>query len=221
MVVSIPPTVCHNPHSDAERAMSQLPRLAKGRHKLPGDQACVMEVVSVLYGERWSDHPACVHPTLAAVARLVNDRVSDAGRHHIAELIPRMADTAGTAGSDPLAGARMVVRCAELALRHDPGPLRTELEFARCTARYRLSPDNPCTWPVRWTLTLLRRIGLLNRLYGYNATLQATRAVALAARQATEPELLTLLDGCVEDCRAQADQGGREAPCTRPVVGNR
>jgi hypothetical protein len=178
--------------------MSQLPRLTKGRHKLPGDEACVMELVSVLGGEPWSDRPRCVHPTLAAVARLVNDRVSDSGRERIAAMGPRMVDTADT---DPSACARLVVRCTELALGQDPGPLRNELEFARGTARYLLSPVNPCTWPVRLTLAVLRRIGLLDRMYGYNATLQVTRAVAVAAQEATEDQLLTLLDACVDDCQ--------------------
>lgn len=191
--------------------MSQLPRLTKGRHKLPGDQACVMELVSVLNGEPWSDHPRSVHPTLAAVARLVNDHVSDTGRARIATMAPRIA---GTADAGPLAGARLVVRCTDLALRHDPGPLRGELEFARSTARYRLSPDDPCTWPVRWTLALLGRIGLLDRMYGYNATLQVTRAVAVATREATENDLLDLLDACITDCHGNDDGRAAQAPST-------
>jgi hypothetical protein len=174
-----------------------------------------MELVSIRYGEPWSDHPRCVHPTLAAVARLVNDRVSDSGRRHVVTLVPRMADTID---ADPLVCARLVVRCTEMALHHDPGRLRDELEFARATARYRLSPDSPCTWPVRWTLTLLGRVGLLNRLYRYNATMQVTRAVA-AAGSATEDELLTLLDGCVDDCHLPLSPRGPES---RPLgVGHR
>ncbi len=35
-----------------------------------------MELASYLAGERWSDHPACTHPLLAAVARDVNDYTS-------------------------------------------------------------------------------------------------------------------------------------------------
>ncbi len=47
-----------------------------------------MEMASYLAGERWSDHPACTHPLLAQLARLVNDNVSDHARPQIAPLIP-------------------------------------------------------------------------------------------------------------------------------------
>ena len=39
-----------------------------------------MEMVSYSGRGAWSDHPACTHPLLAALARLVNDHTSDAGR---------------------------------------------------------------------------------------------------------------------------------------------
>ena len=47
-----------------------------------------MELASLLAGEPWSDHPACTHPLLAAVARHVNDHTSDGGRQRLTELIP-------------------------------------------------------------------------------------------------------------------------------------
>jgi hypothetical protein len=65
-----------------------LPVLSRGKHRNPRKGACFMELASYLAGERWSDHPACTHPLLAAIARLVNDHTSDKGRPLLAELIP-------------------------------------------------------------------------------------------------------------------------------------
>jgi hypothetical protein len=65
-----------------------LPILSRGKHRSPRKGACFMEFASLLAGERWSDHPACTHPPVAAVARHVNDFTSDAGRARLAELIP-------------------------------------------------------------------------------------------------------------------------------------
>jgi hypothetical protein len=72
-----------------------------------------MEFASLLAGERWSDHPACTHPLLAAVARDVNDHMSDPGRARLAELIPSVI---GLTGDDPHIDARIALRCATVAL---------------------------------------------------------------------------------------------------------
>jgi hypothetical protein len=49
-----------------------------------------MELASFLADERWSDHPACTHPLLAALARDVNDLVGDEARRQIAPLVPEV-----------------------------------------------------------------------------------------------------------------------------------
>jgi hypothetical protein len=72
-----------------------------------------MELASLLAGERFSDHPACTHPLLAAVARHVNDHTSDAGRQRLAELIPSVI---GLTGDDLHIDARMALRSATMAL---------------------------------------------------------------------------------------------------------
>jgi hypothetical protein len=72
-----------------------------------------MELASYLAGERWSDHPACTHSLLASVARLVNDHTSDAGRPHLAELIPSVI---GLTGDDLHIDALITLRCATIAL---------------------------------------------------------------------------------------------------------
>jgi hypothetical protein len=67
----------------------------------------------LLAGERWSDHPACTHPLLAALARHVNDHTSDAGRPRLAALIPSVI---GLRGEDLHIDARIALRSATMAL---------------------------------------------------------------------------------------------------------
>jgi hypothetical protein len=90
-----------------------LPTLSRGKHRSPRKGACFMEFASLLAGERWSDHPACTHPLLAAVARHVNDYTSDAGRSRLAELIPSVI---GLTGDDLHIDAQIALRSARMAL---------------------------------------------------------------------------------------------------------
>jgi hypothetical protein len=90
-----------------------LPTLSRGKHRNPRKGACFMEFASLLAGERWSDHPACTHPLLAAVARHVNDHTSDAGRSRLAELIPSVI---GLTGEDLHIDAQIALGSARLAL---------------------------------------------------------------------------------------------------------
>jgi hypothetical protein len=41
-----------------------VPVLSRGKHRSAGQGACFMELVSLLAGEQWSDHPACTHSLL-------------------------------------------------------------------------------------------------------------------------------------------------------------
>jgi hypothetical protein len=90
-----------------------VPILSRGKHRSPRRGACFMELVSYLAGERWSDHPACAHPLLAAAARDVNDCTSDAGRARLAGLIPAVI---GLTGEDLHIDARIALACARRAL---------------------------------------------------------------------------------------------------------
>jgi hypothetical protein len=90
-----------------------LPILSPGKHRSPRTGACFMELASLLAGERWSDHPACTHPLLAAVARHVNDHTSDAGRQRLTGLIPSVI---GLTGDDLRIDARIALRSATMAL---------------------------------------------------------------------------------------------------------
>lgn len=70
-----------------------LPTLTAGAHDAEAGEACVMEYVSVLAGEPWSDRPECTHPLLAHEARVANDLSSDADRHRLVPLVGRLFGT--------------------------------------------------------------------------------------------------------------------------------
>jgi hypothetical protein len=90
-----------------------VPVLSRGKHRNPRRGACFMEMASYLAGERWSDHPACTHPLLAALARDVNDYTSDAGRARLVDLIPSVI---GLTCDDPHIDARIALMSARMAL---------------------------------------------------------------------------------------------------------
>lgn len=72
-----------------------------------------MELASYLAGERWSDHPACTHPLLAALARLVNDNTDDENRARLVHLVPSII---GLNSDDLRVDAHIALRCATTAL---------------------------------------------------------------------------------------------------------
>lgn len=90
-----------------------VPILSAGRHRNPRRGACFMEFASYLAGERWSDHPACTHPSLAALARDVNDLAGDEMRQRLVPLIHRVV---GLNGTSPLISTTIALRAATHAI---------------------------------------------------------------------------------------------------------
>ena len=90
-----------------------VPLLSRGKHRNSRKGACFMELASFMAGESWSDRPGCTHPLLASLARLVNDFTSDAGRHHLAPLIPNVI---GLTSDDPHVDVVIALRSATTAL---------------------------------------------------------------------------------------------------------
>ena len=104
-----------------------LPVLAAGVHLAPEDGVCLMEYVSVLAGEPFSDSPRCTDGALAGLARLVNDEVSDEGRRLLAQLA---ADLTILGRADAVASARLVLTVTAQA-RVAAGPSRKLLRTER------------------------------------------------------------------------------------------
>lgn len=90
-----------------------LPVLKAGKHRSARRGACFMEYASVLAGERFSDHPNCTHPALAALARAVNDLTSDRHRGDLAPLVPSVV---GLLPQHPSAGPALAVLAASTAM---------------------------------------------------------------------------------------------------------
>src|SRR6201986_2842308 len=90
-----------------------LPILSAGRHRNAKRGACFMEFASYLAGERWSDHPACTHPSLAALARLVNDLSSDGAR---SKLSVHISSVVGLNGNDRRIPTLVAILAAASAL---------------------------------------------------------------------------------------------------------
>ncbi|HET8595919.1 MAG TPA: hypothetical protein VFM07_11780, partial [Intrasporangium sp.] len=122
-----------------------VPVLSQGRHWNPRSGACFMEMASFLAGERWSDHPKCTHPVLAAAARCVNDAVDDPTRQRLVVMIPEVV---GLNPDDPRVDAALAARCATEAL-----PVSSEraqhalavglLAAERTLAQFEGEPDGP------------------------------------------------------------------------------
>ncbi len=104
----------------APTAMPQVTRIAKGAHASPDDGACVLELASMLAGEKFSDHPRSVCPVLGTYMRALNDRLGEEDRqplyHWAAELV-------GTRGSWKLRRRRAIL-CARWATEMEADPAR-------------------------------------------------------------------------------------------------
>jgi hypothetical protein len=95
------------------RIPDSVPVLSRGKHRTPRKGACFMELASFLAGEPWSDHPACTHPLLAAMARDVNDHLGDDARRRLAPLV---VEVIGLNARDPIIDARLAREAALAAL---------------------------------------------------------------------------------------------------------
>lgn len=128
-----------------------------------------MELASYLAGEKWSDAPACTDPTLAALARMVNDATSDQARPLLAPHVPAvigMRDLPDTFAGDLalLCAAHALPVCAVMhqhalsvgvlrLLSHPEASASQELR-SRAGAALAQVPD-----AERWARGLITRVG--------------------------------------------------------------
>jgi hypothetical protein len=71
-------------------------KLLAGSHRNPQNGSCVMEVVSYIAGEKYSDHPECACPLITTFAIAVNDRMDDAARQRLLPFVLRIAGSKST-----------------------------------------------------------------------------------------------------------------------------
>ncbi|MGH8032936.1 MAG: hypothetical protein ACREO8_11385 [Luteimonas sp.] len=81
----------------ARLARVQAMELKAGRHRSLEQGACLMEAVSYVAGERWSDHPECACPVISTFLRSWNDGLPNHERTKLLrDLIPLIIGTRST-----------------------------------------------------------------------------------------------------------------------------
>jgi hypothetical protein len=178
------------------RVPDQLPVLTRGWHRGPEDGACVMEYVSVLAGVRFTDHPRCTPPALAALARLVNDRIGDDDmRSRLALLAP---DLIGVKAG-PATTHCVIASCLVAAASLQPAPPRAaQRRLVKTCARMRRLERGD--W---WAQLRLRCWEVLNPpnvtvSSAFQLVVEQLRDLPQAERDA---RLSELLHTAVADCR--------------------
>ncbi len=96
-------------------------RLAAGSHSSPRDGVCVVELASLLAGERFSDRPTCVCKVIGGYLRSLNDRLSHAERQR---LLPYAERAVGSRGDWQLTKLRRDLCLVRAGATPAAGPLR-------------------------------------------------------------------------------------------------
>ncbi|MDL5157376.1 hypothetical protein [Actinomycetospora termitidis] len=180
-----------------------LPILEAGAHRDARSGSCVMEYVSVLAGERFTDRPQCTHPAVAALAWQVNDAVSHDARQALAL---RAVDLVG-AGRDHDGPVRPLVLAAiaRAGLALDPqnrffGRLERRIEAARARADARRAAGQDPGDGAGGRLSTLLHVGPVNHACAH--LLVAARAAGLDG-SARDGVMLALLDDCLAAVRGR------------------
>lgn len=187
-----------------------------------------MEFASYLAGERWSDHPRCTHPLLAALARDVNDHVSDGAR---ARLVPLIPSVIGVTSDDPRLDVELalavatralpiaaadrqralavsVIRCEQILADLDGRPEGSMREASRQAL-------DEVPQATRWARTFVnqawgRRRQSFARHTGPGVVHYAVESIAKACVNDADERLCTLLEDMIEFCRSSAGAAVQE-----------
>ncbi len=184
-----------------------VPILSPGRHRTPRQGACFMEFASYLAGERWSDHPACTHPVIAALARDVNDLSSDVARGRLTALIHRVV---GLTSDDPRLGLDVALRAARAALPIASLPRQRAMAVALVAFDPELGPDSRAAldqapdlegW-ARDYLASTRTAPSLSQRTEETIVHAAVSGIALACVHDPDARLYALLESTIESAEA-------------------
>jgi hypothetical protein len=96
--------------------------LAKGAHEDLREGVCVMEAVSYIAGEPWSDYPKCVCPVIASFCRAWNDALPQDKRDEL--LKPLISRLINTLSSKNIEVRRSMMAADWLVRVHTPAWLR-------------------------------------------------------------------------------------------------
>jgi hypothetical protein len=98
----------------------QTTRLSPGSHHDPEAGMCVMELASMLAGERFSDHPRCASPIIGAFLRTYNDLLPDERRQDLYVYASRVVGTRASVGVERWR-AQECMRWAHATVASRPG----------------------------------------------------------------------------------------------------
>ena len=206
-----------------------VPVLSAGRHRNPRKGACFMEMASFLAGEKWSDHPACTHPLLASLARLVNDSLDDVDRSRLVTLIP---DVVGLVGNDLDLDIAIAARAAARALPVAPAmrqnvlavglltaqrlassrPGVRQLVDSLCAEAFEAAPDARA-WAERYSRGAVVTERTYRRQTAPHTVMYAVDGLAVACVGDVPDRLVTLLEETVADVAGRV----KRAPAPVPV----
>ena len=86
----------------------QTVKLTRGKHSSPREGVCVMELASMLAGERFTDRPRCVSPVIGALLRTYNDLVDDRPRQDLYQVAAAVVGTRASAEVERLRLKRVI-----------------------------------------------------------------------------------------------------------------
>src|SRR5437763_16428599 len=92
-------------------------RLSRGRHTSPEVGVCRMELASMQAGERFSDHPRAVSPTIACLLRWYNDLLDDERRQDLRQYADRIIGTADQPALEQLRVQRLMAWAGQASAR--------------------------------------------------------------------------------------------------------
>lgn len=189
-----------------------LPVLEAGAHRDARSGSCVMEYVSVLAGERFTDRPQCTHPAVAALAWQVNDAVSHEVRQRLGL---RAVDLVGAGrGVDGPVRPLVLAAVARAGLALDPENrfftrLVRRVEAAQQRAAARRAAGQDAGDGSGGRIATLLHVGPVNHACAH--LLVAARAAGLDG-PARDAMMLALLDDCLASLRGARTPEATPAP---------
>jgi hypothetical protein len=128
-------------------ASHQTIKLGRGKHASPESGACVMELASMLAGERFSDHPRSVSRVIGAFLRGYNDTLDDDRRQDLYAYASRVVGTAACHDVEDLRLARLLGWADEMRRRRRS--LLRRFTSPRVSRARRHDPEAVGTYAVR------------------------------------------------------------------------
>jgi hypothetical protein len=163
-----------------------------------------MEMTSFLAGERWSDHPACTHPLLASLARMVNDIVTDQVRPRLVPMIPSVI---GLNSDDLHLDAVIALRAAAAGLPIAAAPRQHSLAIAVLSCE-RVLADLDGRDPDLLSRESRQILGQVPEAEAWARSFSTGRPVSRRTfRARTAPHILNIaVDGIATACVPDAEQ---------------